>query len=55
MSARAGYWDIEACAWVGAAPQHGVQPVPAEPSDTEDPAVPAPRADADSDAASPVG
>lgn len=56
MSARAGYWDVDACAWVGAETQHGVPTVLAAPPEAEDDlAVPAPRADADTDTASAVG
>ena len=49
MNARPGYWDIEACAWVGAEPTHVVPPVPLPPvPDTlvED-SVPAPRSGAE--------
>ena len=57
MNARPGYWDIEACTWVGAEPTHIVPPVPAlarsaadagdthvdTDTDTEPAAVPTPR------------
>jgi hypothetical protein len=45
MSGRAGYWDVDACAWVGAEPMYVGPPAPAD-----DTSIPAPRADADADA-----
>ena len=55
MTAKPGYWDVDACAWVGAPPMYvGPPAMPAEeraaPA-TADGEVPAPRSDVDSTSA----
>ena len=59
MNGRPGYWDTEACAWMGAEPIHVVPPVPASAcsaapagaqtgTDDDPAAVPPPRITAES-------